>query len=105
MHGYIKISKKNCNGHEYGQYSQLDDAKQACNKDSNCSSVFDLGCGEMNKFHLCSDTADSLNETSLNDCIYYKTITSTKQLFCKLSCEKITFLVIIQNFIVIEISI
>ena len=97
MHGYIKISKKNCNGHEYGQYSQLDDAKQACNKDSNCSSVFDLGCGEMNTFHLCSDTADSLNETLLNDCIYYKTITSTKQLFCRLSCEKITFLVNIQN--------
>ena len=98
MHGYIKISKKNCNGHEYGQYSQLDDAKQACNKDSNCSSVFDLGCGEMNRFHLCSDTADSLNETLLNDCIYYKTITGTKQLFCKLSCKKIMILVIIQNF-------
>ena len=91
MHGYIKILKKNCNGHEYGQYFQLDEAKQACNKDSNCSSVFDLGCGEMNRFHLCSDTADSLNETLLNDCIYYKTITSTK-IFCKLSNEKVAFL-------------
>ena len=90
-----KNSKKNCNGHEYGQYSQLDDAKQACNKDSNCSSVFDLGCGEMNRFHLCSDTADSLNETLLNDCIYYKTITGTKQLFCKLSCKKIMILPLI----------
>ena len=74
VYGYKNISKKHCNN-SYGQFSHIEHAKQACNNDGTCGSVYDKGCGSTKRFQLCPNTEDVFKDSLLNDCIHYKVIT------------------------------
>ena len=70
------MHKKECNQHKYGEFDQLEDAKEACDEDENCSSIYDVSCGDENTFYLCPNGEDVLNESWFNDCVHDKVITS-----------------------------
>ena len=76
VYGYKKMYKKECNQHKYGEFDQLEDAKEACDEDANCASIYDVSCGDENTFHLCPNGEDVLNESWFNDCVHDKVITS-----------------------------
>ena len=44
-----------CDDDKYGQYETLREAKQACEKDSNCAAIYDHSCSSNDDegFYLC----------------------------------------------------
>ena len=55
----------------YGDYSSIDDAKDACSDDSCCSAVYDEHCDNKKSLKLCK-TDKSIIKTSVNHCVHKK---------------------------------
>ena len=53
---YIKLLYKHCNDDDYGSYDTVDEAKSACNSDSNCNGVYDHYCNGAANISLCYDS-------------------------------------------------
>ena len=64
---------KQCEDNQYGQFSDIKDAKQACKEDKNCSAVYDVGCGDGSIYHLCPDKKGILFDSDVS-CIHEKII-------------------------------
>ena len=72
-YGYKEFLNKQCEDNQYGQYSDIDYAKQACKDDKNCSAVYDVGCGDGSIYHLCPDKIGILFDSDVS-CIHEKII-------------------------------
>ena len=72
-YGYKEFLNKQCEDNQYGQFSDIKDAKQACKEDKNCSAVYDVGCGDGSIYHLCPDKKGILFDSNVS-CIHEKII-------------------------------
>ena len=68
-----EILGEDCNEYMNGQYSDLDEAKQACKEDGNCSAIHDVHCGGDNIYYLCKNLDDVLKD-STTSCVHEKII-------------------------------
>ena len=68
---FKKVEGKECNEKKYGEFSDFDEAKLACEGDKTCSSIYDVGCGNQNKYHLCPEDKE---KSSSESCVYLKFI-------------------------------
>ena len=75
-YGYKTFLNTSCENYKYGQYNELEEAKQACKEDKNCTAVYDVECGDGGLFHLCPDMEDVLSSTAVSSvsCIHEKVI-------------------------------
>ena len=61
-----------CDQQQYGDFTDIESAKKACiSEGKNCSSVYDVGCGNQNKFHLCPITSTT---QSTGSCTHMKVV-------------------------------
>ena len=67
---YTKLLDKHCQSDDYGEYSTVDQAKTACDSDSNCIGVYDADCNGKPQIALCPKGSDF--EESQVSCIYQK---------------------------------
>ena len=58
-----------CRHDYYDYYKNLEEAKEACTKDSNCAAIFDDSCDNF-KFFLCP--LGYTEKVSANSCLYIK---------------------------------
>ena len=60
-----------CDDVKYGQYETLREAKQACEKDSNCAAIYDHSCSSNDDegFYLCP-LGYTEKESSAGSCLY-----------------------------------
>ena len=75
---FERITGKHCDGSDYGQFSNLADAKKACKKDPRCGKIYDQGCNGS-PYSLCPLTAES--KDSGRSCLYVKPKYGTTVLF------------------------
>ena len=72
-YGYKEFLKRQCEDNKYGLFSDIQEAKQACKEDKNCSAVYDVGCDDGSAYHLCPDKEDILGDSEVS-CIHEKII-------------------------------
>ena len=67
---YTTLGNQHCTSNKYGQYENLDEAKQACTGDERCFGVFQPKCGPIyeSKYSLCPKQEGY----SGNSCIHEK---------------------------------
>ena len=58
-----------CNEDDYGNYDNVEEAKEACRKDSNCAAIYDDSCDDHN-FFLCP--LGYTEKESSSSCLYIK---------------------------------
>ena len=69
--GYTEFPLKHCSGDKYNSYNTVAEAKEACNLDSGCQSVYDQGCDKTtNDIYLCPIGITYMASSS--SCIYEK---------------------------------
>ena len=75
-YGYRTFSNKSCEGHKYGNFSDIQEAKQACKADENCFAIYDVECKNGNVFHLCpeQEIQEAVLDISSVSCIHEKII-------------------------------
>ena len=67
--GFKKVESKECDETKYGDFSDFDEAKLVCKSDKTCASIYDVGCGNQKKYHLCPEDEE---KPSSESCIYLK---------------------------------
>ena len=68
---YVKINDKFCDPY-VGVFDTIEQAKSACNVNSNCVAVYDSGCDESAQdVHLCTFASTYLASTG-GSCLYEK---------------------------------
>ena len=67
--GFKKIEGKECDENKYGDFSDFDEAKLVCKSDKTCASIYDVGCGNQKKYHLCPEDEE---KPSSESCVYLK---------------------------------
>ena len=68
---YTKVLDTHCDDDAYGSYDTIDQAKSACDSDSNCKGVYDNSCDGETRISLCSFGSDSQKST-IGSCVYIK---------------------------------
>ena len=58
-----------CDGQDYGYYENVEEAKEACRKDSNCAAIYDGSCNDHGVY-LCP--LDYTEKESSSSCLYIK---------------------------------
>ena len=69
---YTTLLDKHCEDDDYGSYSTVDQAKAACNSDSNCIGVYDFECNRNSPISLCPTGSDFEESSVSHSCIYQK---------------------------------
>ena len=68
---YTKLEQKSCLLSKYNRYNTVAEAKEACNLDSGCQSVYDNGCDERpTDIYLCP--VGTTYRVSSSSCIFQK---------------------------------
>ena len=68
---YTKLEQKSCLLSKYNRYNTVAEAKEACDLDPGCKSVYDNGCDESpNDAYLCPVGTPYI--VSIFDCIFEK---------------------------------
>ena len=78
VYGYRKLSNKeissdDCDGYAHESFPNLDNAKEACKENSNCSAIYDSNCGGDSMFYLCPNMDDVIKDSSAS-CVHEKII-------------------------------
>ena len=69
---FTKIENKKCDVQRYGDFTNIESAKKACiSEGKNCSSVYDVGCGIQNRYHLCPTNS---TKQSTDSCTHLKMV-------------------------------
>lgn len=74
---YKRLSNTGCKNNWYGSFTEIQEAKIACKEDDNCSAVYDVECGNGNKYHLCPEEDGEGEDVWINSamsCIHLKLI-------------------------------
>lgn len=69
---FTKVNQKYCAKTEYGRYSSLNSALEACNEDQNCLLVEDYNCDDTGTFSLCKSPLTIYGYSSTRTCIHMK---------------------------------
>jgi len=68
---FEKLELTHCTNHKYGEFSNVEEAKNSCIRDANCKGVYDYQCDEsIDDVYLCMVGYDY--ETSQSSCVYDK---------------------------------
>ena len=68
---YVQLEVTTCQTSSYGQYENVDSAKESCKRDVQCKGVWDIGCDDsLNSAHLCWIGFDYVDDSAR--CVYDK---------------------------------
>ena len=70
--GYLPIEKHSCSSQNTIEYTTIDEAKQACNNDPECTMFADNDCGSGEKYELCGGHSAVIHESSCDSVVYEK---------------------------------
>ena len=72
VNGYLPIENHYCSSKIQSEYTTIDEAKQACNNDPECTMFADNDCGSGEKYELCGGHSAVKHESSCDSVVYEK---------------------------------